>query len=153
MLISSRAGRFVIEPGISIVKAALAAANVGSVVHAMHDPTEGGLATGLFELVAPAGLGLRIIRQHITVFPETTAICQALGLDPLGLIASGALLIAVASKGTDAVVRAIEGLRMPVTVIGEVRPSMEGLTIVTNGAAEPLTPPGRDEIARSFESR
>ena len=149
----ARAGRFLIEPGISIVKAALAAANVGSVVHAMHDPTEGGLATGLFELVAPAGLGLRINREHITVFPETTAICQALGLDPLGLIASGALLIAVASKGTDAVVRAIEGLRIPVTVIGEVRPSMEGLTIVTNGAAEPLTPPGRDEIARSFESR
>lgn len=36
----ARAARFLIEPGISIVKAALAAAGVGDVVHAMHDPTE-----------------------------------------------------------------------------------------------------------------
>jgi hypothetical protein len=54
----ARAARLLIEPGISVVSAALAAANVGEVVHAMHDPTEGGLATGLFELVAPAGLGV-----------------------------------------------------------------------------------------------
>lgn len=148
----ARAGRFLIEPGISVVNGALAAANVGDVVHAMHDPTEGGLTTGLLELVAPAGLGLRIIREHIAVFPETTAICQALGLEPLRLIASGALLIAVASKGTDAVSSAIESLGIPVTAIGEVRPSTEGLTIVTNGATEPLTPSGRDEIARAFES-
>ena len=40
----ARAARFLIEPGISVVSAALAAANVGEVVHAMHDPTEGGLA-------------------------------------------------------------------------------------------------------------
>jgi len=146
----ARASRFLIEPGISVVQAALAAANVGDVVHAMHDTTEGGLATGLFELMAPAGLGLRIIREHIAVFPETTAICQALGLDPLRLIASGALLIAVASTGTAAVLNAIQGVGVPAAVIGEVRPSTEGLTIVTNGATEPLTPPGRDEIARIF---
>src|SRR6202158_6645338 len=46
---------------VTTVSAALAAANVGEVVHAMHDPTEGGLATGLFELAGPAGLGLRVI--------------------------------------------------------------------------------------------
>src|SRR5215472_15786272 len=48
----ARVACFLIEPGISVVSAALAAANVGEVVHAMHDPTEGGLAMGLFELVA-----------------------------------------------------------------------------------------------------
>ena len=107
----ARAARFLIEPGISVVSAALAAANVGEVVHAMHDPTEGGLATGLFELVAPAGLGLRVIREHIPVFPETDRICSALALDPLKLIASGALLIAVAPDGADSVLTAIEADR------------------------------------------
>jgi hydrogenase expression/formation protein HypE len=58
----ARAARFLTDPGISVVSAALAAAKVGEVVHAMHDPTEGGLAMGLFELVAPAGLGLRVTR-------------------------------------------------------------------------------------------
>ena len=66
-----RAARFLTEPGISVVSAALAAANAGEIVHAMHDPTEGGLATGLSELVAPTGLGLRVIRENIPVFPET----------------------------------------------------------------------------------
>jgi hydrogenase expression/formation protein HypE len=147
----ARARRFLIEPGISVVRAALAAANVGDVVHAMHDPTEGGLTTGLFELVAPSGLGLRVVREHIPVFPETAAICNALGLDPLKLIASGALLIAVAPAGADEVLRAIQATDVSVTVIGEVRPASENLSIVSDGATEPLTPPSRDEIARAFE--
>ena len=147
----ARAARFLIEPGISVVSAALAAANVGEVVHAVHDPTEGGLATGLLELVTPAGLGLSVIREQISVFPETAAICAALALDPLKLIASGALLIAVAPEGTDAVQKAIRATGVPVAAIGEVRPSDDGLTIVTRGSAEPLAPPDRDEIARAFE--
>jgi hydrogenase expression/formation protein HypE len=147
----ARAARFLIDPGISVVTAALAAANVGEVVHAMHDPTEGGLATGLFELVALAGLGLRVIREHIPVFPETDVICSALALDPLKLLASGALLVAVAPDGVNAVLTAIEAAGVPVTAIGEVRPASEGITIVTNGVAESLIPPERDGITRAFE--
>jgi hydrogenase maturation factor len=148
----ARAARFLHEPGISVVSAALAAANVGEAVHAMHDPTEGGLATGLFELVAPAGLGLRVIRERIPVAPETGAICKALALDPLKLIASGALLMAVAPDRVDSVLAAVEAAGVPVVVIGEVRPSSEGVMIVTNGTVEPFTPPVRDEIARALES-
>ena len=147
----ARAARFLLESGISVVNAALAAAGVGDVVHAMHDPTEGGLATGLFELTMPAGLGLRVVREHIPVFPETEAICRTLALDPLKPSASGALLIAVTPDGTDVVLAAIQATGVPVTVIGEVRPPSEGITIVTNGAIELFTPPARDEIARAFE--
>jgi hydrogenase expression/formation protein HypE len=147
----ARAARFLIHPGISVVSAALTAANVGEAVHAMHDPTEGGLATGLFELVAPGGLGLQVIREQILVFPETDAICHALALDPLKLLASGALLIAVATSQTDAVLTAIRDAGISVAMIGEVRPANEGITVVTNGKAEPLMPAVRDEIARAFE--
>jgi hydrogenase expression/formation protein HypE len=147
----ARAARFLIEPGISVVSAALTAASVGEAVHAMHDPTEGGLATGLFELVAPAGLGLRVVGEHIRVLPETGTICRVLGLDPLKLIASGALLVAVAPDQVDAVLTVIQTVGIPAAVIGEVRPSSEGVTIVTNGNIEPLTPAVRDEISRAFE--
>jgi hydrogenase expression/formation protein HypE len=147
----ARAARFLIEPGISVVIPALAAASVGEVVHAMHDPTEGGLATGLFELVRPAGLGLRVSREHIPAFPETGAICSALSLDPLRLLASGALLIVVAPDGTDAVLTAIKATGVPAGVIGEVRPLCEGIAMVTHGNVEPLAPAVRDEIARAFE--
>ena len=85
------------------------------------------------------------------MFPETDTICSALALDPLKLIASGALLIAVAPDRADSVVTAIEVTGVPVVVIGEVRPSSEGITIVTNGAVETLTLPVRDEIARALE--
>lgn len=148
----ARAARFLIEPGISVVSAALAAANVGEAVHAMHDPTEGGLATGLFELVAPSGLGLQVIRERIPVFPETDTICSTLALDPMKLLASGALLVAVAPDGADLVLTAIRATGISVAVIGEVRPSSESITIVTNGKVAPLTPAVRDEIARAFEA-
>jgi hydrogenase maturation factor len=119
----------------------------------MHDPTEGGLATGLSEMVAPAGLGLRVIREHIAVLPETDAICRALALDPLRLLASGALLIAVAPDKAGSVLKATETIGVPVAVIGEVRPSSEGITMVTNRSVAPLTPAVRDEIARAFKGR
>ena len=147
-----RSARFLIDPGVSVVSAALAAANVGDAVHAMHDPTEGGLATGLFELVTPAGFGLQVIRERILVFPETNSICSALSLDPLKLLASGALLITVASDAVDLVARAIEATGAPIAVIGQVRPAAEGITIVTKGKVEPLTPAVRDEIGRAFEA-
>lgn len=146
-----RAAGFLMDPGISVVSAALAAADVGEAVHAMHDPTEGGLATGLFELAVPGGLGLRVIREQIPVFPETEAICAALALDPLKLIASGALLIAVAPDRADSVLTALRATGISVAAIGEVRPSSEGVTILTSGKVAPLTPPVRDEIARAFE--
>jgi len=147
----ARAARLLNEPGISVVSAALAAAEIGEGVHAMHDPTEGGLATGLFELVATAGLGLRVMREQIAVLSETDAICRTLALDPLKLLGSGALLIAVAPDRADSVLKAIEAIGVPVAVIGEVRPSWEGITIVTNGNVDPLTPAVRDEIARALE--
>lgn len=147
----ARAARFLIDPGISVVNAALTAASLGGAVHAMHDPTEGGLATGLFELVAPSGLGLQVIRERIPVFPETDTICGAFALDPLKLIASGALLIAVAPDRADSVLTAIRATDISVAVIGEVRPSSEGIAIVTNGHVAPLVPAIRDEIARAFE--
>ena len=146
-----RASHFLIEPGISVVRAALTAVQISGAVHAMHDPTEGGLATGLHELVASSGLGLRVIRDHIPVFPETDSICSALELDPLKLIASGALLLVVAPDTVDSVQLAIEAERIPVSVIGEVRPSSDGITIVTKGSTQPLKTAERDEIARAFE--
>ncbi len=148
----TRAAGFLVDPGISVVGAALTAAALGDVVHAMHDPTEGGLASGLVELVAPFGLGLQVIREQIRVFPETEAICGVLDLDPLKLIASGALLVAVAPAGAESVTKALQDNGVSVSIIGEVRPAIDGITIVVDGAVERLAPPYRDEIARVLDA-
>ena len=82
---------------ISIVKDALTAFKAGG-VHAMHDPTEGGILNGIHELADAAGLGARVYEEKITVEPETAKICRYYEIDPLQLIGSGALLIAAKPK-------------------------------------------------------
>ncbi len=62
-------------------------------VRAMHDVTEGGLATALRELAAATGRGVLVHRDRIPVSAGTRRICDLLGADPLGLIASGSLLV------------------------------------------------------------
>jgi hypothetical protein len=71
----------------------------------MHDPTEGGLATALYEMAEASGLGVAVREEAITVLPETQAICSAASLAALGLLASGALLIAVFDPVALAVLR------------------------------------------------
>lgn len=77
---------------ISVVREGLLAAEAGAT--AMHDVTEGGLYVALRELAAGSGLAFRVYAASLPVRPATRLICTALGLDPLGLVSSGALLIA-----------------------------------------------------------
>ena len=95
----SAAANLLKSPGISVVHAARTASTAAT-IHAMHDPTEGGLATGLSEMASAATVGLVVDASAVHVLPETQAVCNVLGLDPLGLMASGALLMAVASNET-----------------------------------------------------
>ncbi len=121
-------------------------------VHALHDPTEGGLATALLELSQAAALQVRVDRDTLPVLPQTAAICAALGLDPLGLLASGALLIAVAPDDCDAVCAAIRSEDISVTCIGDLA-SLRGDAIIDRHSQEPLPHFERDELARFFEGR
>jgi hydrogenase expression/formation protein HypE len=147
-----RASRFLDDPGISVVEAALTAIAAGD-VHAMHDPTEGGVLTGLAELAAASDTGLRVFADRIPVYPETASLCETLGLDPLGLIASGALLIGAAPREAGAIADAL--IRQGIAAVGvaEVRPRPDGLSVEIGGESRPLVIPERDEIARAFEGR
>ena len=143
-----RAQRLLFRPGISVVRDARLAVNHGE-VRAMHDPTEGGLLSGLYELGRAGGVGLRIWRDQIPVLPETQALAAALGFDPLGLIASGALLIVVSRRSAEGVLRALRRNRISAALIGEVRRQKEGIQVIAgDGSARPLRVPARDEIAR-----
>ena len=132
-------------PGISVVRAAQAAAKAG--VTAMHDPTEGGLATGLAELATAANAGLEVDTDAIRVLPETRAVCDALGLDPLGLLASGALLAAAAPENADAVLAALAAESIDAGVIGRVTESSTGLQLRSTDGVRDLPSFPRDELA------
>lgn len=144
-----RAKSFLFTPGISVTKAATIACDTVT-VHAMHDPTEGGVATALLELATAADVGLRIDAERIAVLPECRAICDALALDPLGLIASGALLAALPSSEAERLIGALNEEGIPASIIGSVTPASEGLRIVSDGMERPLPTFERDELARFF---
>jgi len=80
----------VVEPGISVVGPALLAADLGA--SSLHDPTEGGLSAGLWEMAEASGLALTVDPAAALWYPPGLAVCRALGADPWGTLASGALL-------------------------------------------------------------
>jgi hydrogenase maturation factor len=136
------------DPGISVVRDAAIALEAGR-VHAMHDPTEGGLATGLWEMAEASSRRL-LVDPHAAVLPDGRALCEAAGLDPLGAIASGALLMAVHPEDADTVRAALEGAGIAVHAIGHVESGPAGV-IDVSGDPRPLPRPARDEIARLYE--
>jgi hydrogenase maturation factor len=142
-----RAQRLLYSPGISVVKDALTANDAVS-VHCMHDPTEGGLAGGLLEIATAAGVGVAIEGDRLPVLPECQAVCDALGLDPLGLIASGALLATVAGRDAAELVRALEDQGIAAFEIGVVTEAEQGLTMKSGDAVRDLPRFERDELAR-----
>ncbi len=148
--VQERAREFLHRPGISVLRDARVA--LGAVtVHAMHDPTEGGLATGLLELAFAAGVGLAIERAAIPVLPECQVLCQTLGLDPLGLIASGALLLTCPAGEADRLVAAWEAEGIAGQIIGKVTPPEMGLVLLEAGRQGRLPRFARDEVARLFD--
>lgn len=149
-LMIDRSRAFIHEPGISIVKEARIAAGVSS-IHAMHDPTEGGLATGLHELAFASNMGMIVEEEKIPVLPETTLFCSKLDLDPLGLIASGALLIAASPDDTVRIIDALEREAIAASVIGHIRPKEEGIKILRlTKEVEDLPSFTQDEITKIF---
>ena len=139
------------SPGISVVRDAQIVLDAGE-IHALHDPTEGGLATGLHELAHASGTGVSIDLDALPVLPACEKICRHLQLDPLGLIASGALLIAAAPNSTDSILRALqrsglEGVRFGTVVKASAGRVMSG----ASGGVRPLPVFERDEITRLFE--
>ena len=133
------------SPGISVVDAALLAADLGAT--AMHDPTEGGLAAGLHEMAAASKVRLRVDRDHVLWWEPALDVCRAVGVDPWATLASGSLLAAfdawVADTAANAFAQA--GHRAAVIAVAEAG---EG---VLDNSGEPVAWPERDELSRLME--
>ncbi|MCL5877471.1 MAG: AIR synthase family protein [Candidatus Bathyarchaeota archaeon] len=131
---------------ISVVKDALTAYRAGG-VHAMHDPTEGGVLNGIHEMADAAGLGVRVLEEKITVEPETAKICRFYEIDPLQLISSGALLIAADPAEADNIVNSLGREHIYANVIGEFNPNPNKRILVHgDDSAEMLPRPASDHL-------
>jgi len=146
----ARCRRYLTKPGLSVLKEAQVALATGG-VHAMHDPTEGGLSSALYEMAEAANVGLKIKGDTIHILPEAAQLCTDFGLDPLGVIASGALLICTDPAFEQRTIARLRRARIPVARIGAVVPRRNGVTLVEQGRALPFPRFTVDELARLFE--
>lgn len=144
---TARCRRLFRRPGISVLRDARIAIRHGR-IHAMHDPTEGGLATGLHELAMASKVGVHVDADRIRVLPECLKLCGYYGLDPLGVIASGALLMAVDSRDSQAVLQGLRRAGISASIIGKVTSKRAGVKIVENGRTRPLPLFAADEITK-----
>ena len=140
---------FLHTPGISIVRDAQIATQAGQVT-AMHDPTEGGVATGLYELATASDVGLQIDHDALAIAAATTRLCSEFDLDPLGVISSGALLIGCEPDSIDPILTALKTNAIAAAHIATVHEPSFGLQLNRDGRVAPLPTFATDEITRLF---
>jgi hydrogenase maturation factor len=144
-----KAQKYLHEPGISVVKEASLLRGVSG-VHAFHDPTEGGLGTGIYEMARASGLGVEVVGESIPLAEETRLLCEYCGIDPLGAFASGSLLIAVKPAATEKVIRRLRRAKIPATRIGRMVPKKKGMKLVKASRKHEWPVFHQDELSKIF---
>ncbi len=150
-----QAKNYLMDPGISVVKDAQIAIATGG-VHAMHDVTEGGVATAVYELATAAELGVTVSSDKLLGSPllygnVTRTLCDMFGLNPLGVISSGAMLIASEPEKGETICQALGMAGIRAEIIGQFLPPEHGLWLKdATGTQHPLPIFETDEIAKLF---
>ena len=148
-----RSASLLSAPGISIISEATIASTQNA-VHSMHDVTEGGLITALHEVAEASGLGLAIEEGSVPILPDTEEVCNALSLNPLGLLASGSLVITLPAPDVPKLLRSLERQGIDAWEIGQMLSQEEGRILFARSGEETTLPVfERDELARYFAQK
>lgn len=118
---------------------------------AMHDVTEGGLATALVELSFAGGHRIAVDPSAIPVPELTRKICAAVGVEPLGLIGSGSLLICCRKADVEPLCNALRAEKIAVTPIGRVRGPGSGIEASEDGRPVSWPAFSVDEITKLYD--
>ncbi|HEY8347400.1 MAG TPA: hydrogenase expression/formation protein HypE [Symbiobacteriaceae bacterium] len=133
-----------------LVEAMLAAGGEG--IHAMRDPTRGGVAASLNEWAMATGTQIVVEEAAIPLRDEVRAVCELLGIDPLNVANEGKLLAAVAPDVAEAVLAAMRThpLGRQAAVVGEVRAGEAGTVFLRTqvGGTRPLEYPSGEQLPR-----
>lgn len=105
-------------------------------VTAMHDPTEGGVLSGLIELAYASGNSVIVYRDRIPVSPETRTVTEALGIDPLTILGSGSLLATIKRGYEDEALRILRRRGIDAEIIGEVVEKRDYYVRLVSGSRE-----------------
>jgi hydrogenase expression/formation protein HypE len=136
---------------ISIVREAMIAVKTGG-VSAMHDPTEGGLLQGIWEIAEASKVGFAVYESRIPIRNETVRICNSLGIDPLRLMSSGCLLIAANKRKSRMIVQQLRRHDIQAEIIGTFVDRKKGRKLIRpDGSRLEIRANERDELYRVIE--
>jgi hydrogenase expression/formation protein HypE len=144
-----RAKRFIFKPGIDVLQAARIACDAVS-IHSMHDPTEGGLINGMIEMALASEKEIEVNLEKVLIYEESRILCQEYGLDPLGVIASGALLLTISPSDLSLLRKAFIDSPIPIRVIGRVKRGQARVLAIDGKRSKELKLLPRDEILKIF---
>lgn len=142
----NRAAKYLFRPGLSIVAEAKVA--LKHRVSAMHDPTEGGVAMGVQELAEASGKSVELWTDEIIVRKETARLCAKYGLNPLGLLGSGALLATFKPSDSDKFVAEVHKMGIDASVVGKMIAGPGKSRMISSEGITPLSFSERDEILK-----
>ncbi len=121
-------------------------------IHAMRDPTRGGIAAALNEIARQSGVSMEIEEALVPVKPSVAAACEALGLDVFQVANEGKMLIFVAPEDAPRALALARQSRYgrEARIIGEVRAQPAGRVQVRTviGTARILDPPMGELLPR-----
>ncbi|MFH1021382.1 MAG: hydrogenase expression/formation protein HypE [Pseudomonadota bacterium] len=121
-------------------------------IHAMRDPTRGGLATTLNEFAAASRIGIVLEEAAIPVRPEVRGACGVLGIDPMYVANEGKLVAAVPAEVADKVLAAMRShpLGREAVIIGEVVRENRGMVAMRTvlGATRIVDMPVGEQLPR-----
>ena len=105
----------------------------GCSVHAMRDPTRGGVAATLNEFATASSVGIQMIQDRIPVKPAVSGACEFLGIDPLYVANEGKVVIAVESSRSEEVLRVMRThpLATDSVIIGHVVDQNPGMVTMS----------------------
>jgi len=122
-------------------------------IHAMHDVTEGGLLGGVYELAYASNVGFEIFEENILIPKETKEICRVFDLDPLKLISSGSLLIAIDKTVAEDAVSILVKKGIPASIIGHFTEERKMLLVKKTSEKINILEPPVDELWRILSIR
>ena len=121
-------------------------------IHAMRDPTRGGLATTLNEFAAASKVGIVLAEDMVPVRSEVRGACEVLGIDPLYVANEGKLVAVVANEDADSVLAKMRQHHhgRDAAIIGEVTSDNSGLLTMRTafGAERIIDMPVGEQLPR-----
>lgn len=141
---------YLYNPGISVFNEALLANNHFK-IKSIHDPTEGGVYTGVAEMTIASNTGVEIEERKIQILPESKILSEIFHLNPYNTLSSGSLLIAVNQEDSSDLIELLRNNQVFAEQIGKFTPKDKGLVVKKeDGRKEPLKYTETDEITKLF---